>query len=270
MRFGFIVFCVCFGMSLFHSGAVHAQAKSPNVKINDIKFDETLWSQTVLDILNRGTSIIDKDTLFDVPPPPENDSEQTLKDLDDLVVLSKTKRSQAVIDRILLENRPLTIMEIFARSRYLDKADNVKTYALIEMADYEMQYFTVKYKKHYLRPRPNVLRADLDTVISNPPHPAYPSGHAGQSWLAGLILSYIDPDDKAAYMKFSESVGFRREIAGVHYHSDSLAGRHLAEQVFEKLMENKVFVKKINDAKESFVKPDLSQAYVVTEFDDVK
>lgn len=270
MRLGFLVFCAVVGMGFSQSNVAYAQEKEPVSSINDIKFDETLWAQNVLDIFYRDTRILDKETSFDIALPPANDSEQTVNDLDALVVLSKTKRSKSIVDRILLENKPFTIMEIFARSAYLDKVDNVKTYALIELADYEMQYFTVKYKKKFMRPRPNVLRHNLDTAIPNPPHPAYPSGHAGQSWLAGLILSEIDSDNKDAYMKFAESVGFRREIAGVHYHSDSLAGRHLAEQVFAKLMDNKAFVKKFNDAKQSFVKPDLSKAYVVTEFDKTK
>lgn len=269
-RLSFLAVCMIAGMGFSIPAFVHAQEKTSPANIAEIKYDESLWSEVVLELYSRGTKILDPQTQLDIAPSPANDSEQTKRDLDTLAEYARTKRSDKVVEKILFENKPIAVVELFVAGGYLDKASNAKTYQLIEMADHEMQYFTVKYKKQFLRPRPNALRPELELVIPNPGHPAYPSGHGGQSWLVGLILSDIDPENKDAYMKFAKSIGVRREIAGVHYPSDTAAGVHLAEQVFRKLMENKTFAKKLSDSKESYVKPDLSKAYVVTELDETK
>lgn len=263
--FIYVVMLVC-GMS--YGAIVFAADDEKSIAFNDIKFDETLWSQVVYDVLGQGSDIIPEETEFDIAPPPANDSEQTKSELDGLEQLARDKRSETVVARAMADHGAAPIMEIFFTAGYFDKVNNSKTYDVMKLADLEMQYFTVKYKKKFLRARPSVLRSELKTLFPNPGHPSYPSGHAGQSWLIGLILSYIDPAHMKEYKNFAKSVGFRREIAGVHYPSDSAAGRSLAEQVFAKLMENKVFVKKIKEAKNSFVVSDLSKAYVVTEFED--
>lgn len=247
-----------------------AQDKTPPENIATLKYDERLWEQNLLDLLAQGTKIVPVETEFEIALPPENDSAQTTAELDFLENLAQTKRTSAVLGMIQFENANVPIADIFSNGGYFDRVNNAKTYDMILMADAEITYFILKSKKHFLRPRPNTLRPSLATAIPNPPHPAYVSGHGAQSWLTGLVLSYMDEPNKDSYMKFAKSVGFRREIAGVHYPSDAVAGRKLAEQLFAKLMENKAFAKKMDDAKLSYVKPDFSKAYVVTEFDDEK
>ena len=88
-------------------------------------------------------------------------------------------------------------------------------------------------KYHYDRVRPNYLDTTLEPSISVPGHPAYPSGHATQAAAIALVLGCVDPDNKAEYIL--NRVGYNRELGGVHYPSDSVAGEKLAEAMVEEV-----------------------------------
>ena len=82
-----------------------------------------------------------------------------------------------------------------------------------------------------------------------PPFPAYPSGHGFQSRLAALVLSELRPDARGPLLAMAQRIGFNREVAGVHYPSDTRAGQSLAEQVFEIARQGKHFQELVAEAK---------------------
>jgi PAP2 superfamily len=68
--------------------------------------------------------------------------------------------------------------------------------------------------------------------ILYPGTPAYPSGHATVAWtFAYLFGAFVSAERKAALDAAAAQVALNREIAGVHYPTDTAAGRLLAGQV---------------------------------------
>lgn len=94
-------------------------------------------------------------------------------------------------------------------------------------------------KKYFNRVRPSILAdkmkesglidRSLTTTIKVPGHPAYPSGHATQSSYVSDLLSYYDPVNRKIYKDSAIEISENRELAGVHYHSDTVAGYKLGE-----------------------------------------
>jgi hypothetical protein len=91
--------------------------------------------------------------------------------------------------------------------------------------------FNLKVK--YDRVRPSIYDSSVDTTIEIPSHPSYPSGHATQSYFIGYYLSKLHPENKHKYMDIAESIAVNREIAGVHYPSDSDYGKLIAKTVMD-------------------------------------
>jgi PAP2 superfamily len=90
--------------------------------------------------------------------------------------------------------------------------------------------FAVMYFKHkYSRPRPSQLDPRIFPWIDVPGHPSYPSGHATEAYLLSLCLAEVVPDAKLPLRQLAKRVGENREIAGVHYSSDTQAGEHVAK-----------------------------------------
>ena len=95
--------------------------------------------------------------------------------------------------------------------------------------------YTLKY--HYNRPRPFQLgvyhRVPVNqTITTSANSPAFPSGHAFEAKLFGLILSEKYPHAKIKINDFAVRHAESRLNAGIHYRSDMEFGYELAEWVF--------------------------------------
>ena len=76
--------------------------------------------------------------------------------------------------------------------------------------------------------------------IQHTGHASYPSGHATQAHVFALFLTHIIPAAIApnvgdVTLALAARVANNREIAGLHYPSDSEAGIDLARQIFAML-----------------------------------
>jgi membrane-associated phospholipid phosphatase len=97
------------------------------------------------------------------------------------------------------------------------------------------------------RPRPSQLSPSLMPPIEVPGHAAYPSGHATESYLLAGMLGVIVPSaatpttptdpDSTPLRRLAERVARNREVLGLHYPSDSKAGKYLADQTLPLLLQ---------------------------------
>lgn len=91
------------------------------------------------------------------------------------------------------------------------------------------------------RARPWQAISGMDAGIARPRHASYPSGHATQAFVCALmwcaVLSRVnDVNSKLApvmadLVHQANRVAVNREIAGVHYPSDTAAGFELAQKI---------------------------------------
>lgn len=95
------------------------------------------------------------------------------------------------------------------------------------------------FKNKFKRPRPSQIEPELRTLIDVPPHPSYPSGHATQAHLVARALATIsgNPEVGEELFRIADDVAINREYAGLHYVSDSNAGRVLAYGLFQRAEE---------------------------------
>ena len=151
----------------------------------------------------------------------------------------------------IMSERTLTNARM-GRSTYGDitnKNIHPKTALLFEKTMPDLETLIFLFKEEFNRVRPSFLDPTLSTVIEVPGHPAYPSGHATQSYFIALIMSTLNPEEKDTYIQDAYRIAHNREIAGVHYPSDSEAGRILAQAVYDVLQDNEIYKKLFNDAK---------------------
>ncbi|MBV8650711.1 MAG: PA-phosphatase, partial [Alphaproteobacteria bacterium] len=87
------------------------------------------------------------------------------------------------------------------------------------------------------RPRPSQICPALLPPVPVPGHPSYPSGHSTEAHLIALVLDDVlsSAPQKAAMKTDLDALAWRiarnREIAGLHYPSDSAAGKKLAADI---------------------------------------
>lgn len=202
-------------------------------------FPDTAWAPTYLEIIAIGPEYLDRNRDTPLPPPHASGSLEVQREILDMKIMARDGRSERQVRMIQAENDPaLEPMDLFALHGMLPRRSEAPAiWEFLTEANGDLGYFVMREKWRFKRARPSQEDPSLATVIPVPPHAAYPSGHAAQSHMMAYALSVLNPVCTEAYFRLAADIGHRREVAGVHYPSDSLAGEMLSTTVFELLME---------------------------------
>lgn len=227
-------------------------ASGPALAATVTRFPESDWGAKHLQILSQGPTLLDASMEFEPPPPPAADSAETAQELRYLRRISDEPMPAEEYALMIEEAAPGEFTE-----RFMDTAglsDELKTCAgsLLAMADRDLQYFVLHYKRRFARARPTQLDPELKIRVEVPAHASYPSGHATQGRMSSLLVAHLiessDPEQATAVLAFGRGVGRRREWGGVHYPSDTETGWLLAERVLAALMSNPTFSEAFEEA----------------------
>ncbi len=182
-----------------------------------------------------------------VDPPPDNDSPETAAELDELIRLAATERPNR-LDDILNQDR--NFPEYFLRAMAVTPTSHPATFNLVKAAARVSEMLMAEYKRQFARPRPQQLAPVLLPPVSGTLHPAYPSGHAMMSRLMATCLSDAVPGDYHAVLReIADDISWHREVAGLHYPSDSVAGKSIAEQAHLILLKSPLYGALVEAAK---------------------
>lgn len=206
-----------------------------STNINSIVYDSSLDFNKLS--LPKIVENIDWKNLLEKPP--ANDSEQTLKELQELSDITNN-----------IDNNDKKLIQIVD--------DDPVTFFLPVMKQYNLEFprkeFDELYKPvydlvkiikiYYNRPRPYQLAKKLNikiNVITTKTHqtPAYPSGHTAYAALAKELILH-KYSQQLPYNKIDRVVrlvGEARMKQGIHYRSDVIAGEKLISLIFPYLID---------------------------------
>ena len=88
--------------------------------------------------------------------------------------------------------------------------------------------------QQFKRARPQQVCPTLLPLVPFPAHASYPSGHSLQSHLIANCLADAVNATQATrdvLVALADRIGHNREIAGVHYKSDTAEGKALAAKI---------------------------------------
>ena len=200
--------------------------------LNDMVFTKTI-NPKHKKRMNLETKMFPSNLKLTMTPPPTNDSNETRTEIFKLLAYNN-----GVIDRKMVEKYDDLIkpfMELIEKYNVDVSKDDLQ-----QIID-EGAKFTLKLKYKFNRPRPYQMaehyeiedfkRHKLDTAKT----PSYPSGHALQGRLIGLILTDKDPKHQNEYMAVSQKISDSRIMARAHYESDKVYGEKLADELYEQM-----------------------------------
>jgi len=221
---------------------------SADVALDDVRFEA--WSKTALSFLDRPPHFLGRDELFAlaVPPPAPNSAPQTRAELDELLALQAARtpaQQRSIEDHRTYEK----VCQAIAQAAHHDLSAAPRTRALLAHVEQDASLAVFHAKRQFQRARPHQLEPRLHPCIAVPGHPAYPSGHALQGYLVARVLSLILPEAREALMNAGVLIGREREIAGLHYPSDSTASRALGQALFAGLQTNAAFLAEVEAAR---------------------
>lgn len=195
---------------------------------------------------------------FKIKPFPANSSAETRAELDFLLQLQQSRtaeeiaRTEAMADIYFdpLNTNPSdpdytrNINSLFYIGRDLGPWFMPEklpvTARVLQNVLQDATYYFFSLKADFNRARPYHLEPRLQPLEA-PGHASYPSGHSSASHVHAYLLSHIFPAYADHFMGVASEMAFSRETRGVHYPSDSEAGKEFARQFVEELLKNRKF-----------------------------
>ncbi|TNC15166.1 phosphatase PAP2 family protein [Methylobacterium terricola] len=160
-------------------------------------------------------------------------------EIDALLAMARDERAPAM-GEILAQD--VEFVTAFMEALSVNPGSHPRTYRVLHVASLVGSFAALRFKEAYDRPRPSFLCPALLPPLPVPGHSSFPSGHATQAWLMARCIAFtvrlsglpqaerrpVDETVKA----LARRVARNREIAGLHYRSDSVAGRRVADAAF--------------------------------------
>ncbi len=194
---------------------------------------------------------------FKLPPCPANSSKQTRAEIDYLLRL-QADRTELEGERALYfapfgysTSMKHDDPEFAAQQRNLfyvgrsigswfDPRDLPVTTELVGRVWRDASYYVWRMKFKYARIRPYTIDPSLKNLDS-PNWAAFPSGHSFYAHMLAYLYSELAPEFSDIFLKDARDIAHSREIIGVHYPSDSEAGRVIARQFVDLLLRSEKF-----------------------------
>lgn len=202
---------------------------------------------------------------FVIPEFPANSSAQTKAEIAFLLKLQNTARSpEKVKESLEFANVYYNVFVTPIDTTYGRMQQNLfhmgrqlawfnpqklpKTAAMMRRVWSDATYYFWALKFKYNRTRPYMLDSRIKN-LDDTNFQAYPSGHASASYVAAFIYQELVPEHKDLFIKNAYDMAFSREILGVHFPSDSEAGRIFARQFVNELLKTKAFIQDLEEVK---------------------
>lgn len=110
-------------------------------------------------------------------------------------------------------------------------------YTVLHVAYHDATIGIMDAKYAYWGIRPNQYDKTYKPLISTPPFPGYPSGHAAGAATTSAVLEYFFPADAKKFQQLAKDCAESRFYAGIHFRSDNEAGTQMGAAMGKYIVE---------------------------------
>jgi len=173
---------------------------------------------------------------FRLPPPPDFEN-----DMKELKNFKRTGHSN-YIAYFWANNGPglwndLLSQKMFEYRMMDDAPAAVRIYTVLNVAYHEAMIAIFDSKYAYWGIRPNQYDSTYKPLITTPPFPGYPSGHAAGAATTCAVLEYFFPADAKQFHKLAQECADSRFYAGIHFRTDNESALKMGNEIGKYVVE---------------------------------
>tara|TARA_R110000868_G_scaffold132381_5_gene343301 strand:- start:5285 stop:6076 length:792 start_codon:yes stop_codon:yes gene_type:complete len=212
--------------------------------------DTQTWDKSLFEYSNSKSEYFSEEEMsqFYLPPFPPADSEIGRAELQKLKEDMKLRTPERLVKMRYGGKSSFGIIDL----EELKEHDPILIYVVYLMKSSTLPIY--RFKKKYDRVRPQFIDPEIIPAMELPAHPSYPSGSSAHNHMMAYGLALIAPEYEDVIIEKARQIARNREVAGIHYKSDTEAGKLLARQVLQALKPKKEFQEKLKLAKAEYRK----------------
>lgn len=214
-------------------------------RFSDCTFDDAAWHPPLLVVAGLDASQLPANwrAAITLPAPPYLRQAYECRYLRTLSTEQDAKRGLIIKQAVGIDEANQRVQEVIGP---LDSAGASATHDALRLLYNNLDAPLYYFKRLFRRGRPVACCDGISLVIkpeddNYPKHPAYPSGHATKAYALAYFYARLFPARSDQLMAEAADVGRNREVAGLHYPSDTVAGQLLAAQLVDMLFLNDEF-----------------------------
>jgi membrane-associated phospholipid phosphatase len=112
-----------------------------------------------------------------------------------------------------------------------DAPSAARIYTVLTVAYHDMAIAIMDAKYTYWGIRPTQYDPTYKSLVSTPPFPGYPSGHAAGAGTSSAVLEYFFPADAKQFQKLAKDCADSRFYAGIHFRTDNEVGLQMGNEL---------------------------------------
>ena len=185
-----------------------------------------------------------------LPPPPTPDSELANADLDQVLLIQKSRTPlQVESAQADAQENIWRFASVVGNARF--RSENLPIFTkFFERVIATERLLAESAKAKWNRQRPFLVSAKVNPVVTRPLSSSYPSGHATVGTVMGIVLGEMIPEKRDKILARALEFANNRVIGGVHFPSDVVAGRISGSLIASALMSRIDFKRDFSAAKD--------------------
>jgi membrane-associated phospholipid phosphatase len=112
-----------------------------------------------------------------------------------------------------------------------------RIYTVLNTAYHDAAIAIMDAKYAYWGIRPDQYDSTYKPLISTPPFPGYPSGHAAGAGTSSAVLEYFFPADAKQFQQLAQDCADSRFFAGIHFRTDNETGLQMGRELGKYVVE---------------------------------
>jgi membrane-associated phospholipid phosphatase len=172
---------------------------------------------------------------FRLPPPPDFEN-----DMKELKNFKRTNKSNYIA--LYWANNgdvwtDLAGQKMFEYRIQDDAPAAARIYAVLNVAYHDAAIAIFDSKYAYWGIRPNQYDTTYKALITTPPFPGYPSGHAAGAATSAAVLEYFFPADARQFRQLAQECADSRFYAGIHFRTDNESALKMGKEMGKYIVE---------------------------------